>query len=151
MSQEALSSTVQQLQSQVQTITTELNTIVLTFTERIDSEIKRTQGIVDTVNARVSVIDGKLEVELNPLITLSAPSNIQQLMDFTQKTSSANYDSKLQALSDATDELKAKMEKFNTTVDAIAAATGRLGTVDTKVNAAVGELAKVKGDIALNE
>ena len=54
-------------------------------------------------------------------------------------------------MSDATEELKAKMEKFNTTVDTIAAVTGRLGAVDTKVNAAVGEIAKVDGDMVLNE
>ena len=99
------------------------------------------------MNARVSVIDGKLEVELNPLITLSAATNIQQLIAFTQERSSANYNGKLQAMSDATEELKAKMEKFNTTVDTIAAVTGRLGEVDTKVNAAVGEIAKVECDI----
>ena len=72
-------------------------------------------------------------------------------MDFTQKTSSANCDGKLQVMSNATEELKAKMEKFNTTVDTIAAVTGRPFSVDTQVNAAVKEIAKVEGDIVLNK
>ena len=66
-------------------------------------------------------------------------------MDFTQKTSSATYDGKLQPLIDATEELEAKMDKSNIAVD-IMAVTGRFGAIDTKVNAAVGEIAKVKGD-----
>ena len=54
-------------------------------------------------------------------------------------------------MSGATEELKAKMEKFNTTVDTITAVTGRLGAVETKVNAAVRDIAKVQGDIVLNK
>ena len=57
----------------------------------------------------------------------------------------------MQVLNDATEESKAKMGRFNTTVDTIAAVTGRLGAVDTKVNAAVGENAKVEGDIVLDK
>ena len=83
MSQEALTSAVQQLQIQVQSLTTELNTIVPTFTMRIDAEIKRTQHTVDSVNDRITAIDSKLEIEINPLISMSAATKIQQLMDFT--------------------------------------------------------------------
>ena len=85
MSQEALTFAVQQLQVQVQSLATELNTIVPTFTMRIDDEIKRTQETVDSVNDRITAIDSKLKIELNPLISMSEATKIQQLMDFTQK------------------------------------------------------------------
>ena len=68
MSQKTLKSVVQQLQVQVQSITTELNTIAPTFAMRISGEIKRTQDVVDSVNTRISTVDSKPEVELNPLL-----------------------------------------------------------------------------------
>ena len=145
-SQEALTSAAQQLQTQVQSLMNELNTVVPTFTDIIVGEIKLTRDIVDTVNARISVIDGKLEVELSSLMSIGAATKIQQLMDFTQKVSSANNDGKLQVLNDATEEFKMKMEKLKTTDKTIAAITGRLGATDTKVNVAVDEIAKVEGN-----
>ena len=95
MSQQALSDAVQVLQTQVGTLTDELNKVVPMMAATIEAEFAKTQTACANTKAKSVALDAKLKVELIPYIENKTVMRAEQLISVGQQMTAANYDDKI--------------------------------------------------------